>query len=223
MKIDTYFINKLMLYILGLLILAIGSNLFINASLGVAPSCTLALTLSYILPFGSYAFFNFITNGIILLIEAILVKKFGKTQVVQLLLTFVYSLFIQLLSPIVSTIMPTTLPYQIITAVIACFILAIGASLTIASKFTVLPMEGLVGVIAVKKHQEFGQVRIKVEVIMIIAVAIFSLICLHSISSIGIGTVIAAYCTGRITTWFSHNFQKRLDIFVGNLSVCIEE
>ena len=37
----------LLFYILGLLIMSVGSNLFLKATLGVAPSCTMSLTLSF--------------------------------------------------------------------------------------------------------------------------------------------------------------------------------
>ena len=42
----TFFYHRLLFYILGLLIMSVGSNLFLKATLGVAPSCTMALTLS---------------------------------------------------------------------------------------------------------------------------------------------------------------------------------
>ncbi|MGX8835025.1 YczE/YyaS/YitT family protein [Amedibacillus sp. YH-ame6] len=216
MKVNTNFSHQLILYVMGLFILAIGSNLFINANLGVSPSCTLALTLSYLFPFGSYAIFNFITNGILLILEAALIRKLSKTQAVQLALIFLYSIFIQMVSPLLEVIKPDTLFLQLLTVLLACFIMAIGSSLTIASNFTVLPMEGFVGVIAAMKRKEFGAIRIKVEVIMTLGVAIFSLLTLHNLSSIGIGTILAAYFTGRITIWFTSTFRHQLDLFIGH-------
>ena len=58
-----FFYHRLLFYILGLLIMSVGSNLFLKAALGVAPSCTMALTLSYLSPVHSYALFNFQTNS----------------------------------------------------------------------------------------------------------------------------------------------------------------
>ena len=40
--------------------------------------------------------------------------------------------------------------------------------------------------------------------------AIISILFLGNISAVGIGTVIAAVCTGNITNWFTHLFGRRL-------------
>ena len=88
----TFFYHRLLFYILGLLIMSVGSNLFLKATLGVAPSCTMALTLSYLSPVHSYALFNFLINSTFLICEAVVLREFGKIQFIQLGLTFVYSL-----------------------------------------------------------------------------------------------------------------------------------
>ena len=41
-----FFYHRMIIYIAGLLIMSTGSNLFLKAALGVAPSCTIALTLT---------------------------------------------------------------------------------------------------------------------------------------------------------------------------------
>ena len=87
-----FFYHRLLFYILGLLIMSVGSNLFLKAALGVAPSCTMALTLSYLSPVHSYALFNFLINSTFLICEALILHEFGKMQLTQLGLTFVYSL-----------------------------------------------------------------------------------------------------------------------------------
>lgn len=128
-------------YIAGLLIMSVGSNLFLKAALGVAPSCTIALALSEIFPSHSYAVFNFLVNSFLLLCEIAVVKKVEKKQAVQLALTFLYSLFIQW----------TAAPLQFISAVV-------------------------------------------------------SITCLGNFSAVGVGTVIAAVCTGAITNLLSRIF-----------------
>mgnify|MGYP003243297935 FL=1 len=80
-----FFYHRLLFYILGLLIMSVGSNLFLKAALGVAPSCTMALTLSYLSPIHSYALFNFLINSTFLVCEALILHEFGKMQLTQLL------------------------------------------------------------------------------------------------------------------------------------------
>ena len=114
-----FFYHRLLFYILGLLIMSVGSNLFLKAALGVAPSCTMALTLSYLSPIHSYALFNFLINSTFLVCEALILHEFGKMQLTQLGLTFVYSLFIEFTSYGLFFIEPHGLAAKILLSVIA--------------------------------------------------------------------------------------------------------
>lgn len=67
-------------YISGLLIMSVGSNLFLKAALGVAPSCTVALTLTYLFPFHSYASFNFLINTAFLVGKCLSCGSFEKVR-----------------------------------------------------------------------------------------------------------------------------------------------
>ena len=99
--------------------MSVGSNLFLKATLGVAPSCTMALTLSYLSPVHSYALFNFLINSTFLICEAVVLREFGKIQFIQLGLTFVYSLFIEFTSYGLFFIEPHGLAAKILLSVIA--------------------------------------------------------------------------------------------------------
>ena len=115
-----FFYHRLLFYILGLLIMSVGSNLFLKAALGVAPSCTMALTLSYLSPIHSYALFNFLINSTFLVCEALILHEFGKMQLTQLGLTFVYSLFIEFTSYGLFFIEPHGLAAKILLSVKMC-------------------------------------------------------------------------------------------------------
>lgn len=187
-------------YIIGLLIMSVGSNLFLKAALGVAPSCTIALALSEIFPSHSYAVFNFLVNSFLLLCEIAVVKKVEKKQAVQLALTFLYSLFIQWTAD--------TMIARVVLSFAACAVLATGISFTVNSGFAVLPMEGFVSSLSQKTGKPFGTIRVYTEISITIISGIVSIICLGNISVVGIGTVIATVCTGTITNLLSRFFTR---------------
>lgn len=206
-------VKKLQIYLLGLFILSIGSNLFINAALGVSPSCSLALTLTYLLP-GSYAFFNFIVNSFCLILEAILIKSFGKTQFVQLGITFIYSYLIKITSIFLTQIQPHTIIEQILVAVIACFIMALGIELTIDSNLTVMPYEGLVGALSYKLKISFGKLKVIADIVFTLSSILLSLLLLHNLNSVGLGTIIASFLTGSIVSLYAHFLAKRITLYI---------
>ncbi len=198
MKTEKQSYRRVICYICGLLVMSIGSNLFLKAALGVAPSCTIALALTELFPSMSYAVFNFIVNGCLLLCEIAVEKKVGKRQAVQLLLTFVYSLFIQWTSALFQGINADLMSTRILLSFAACAVLAAGIFLTVQSGLAVLPMEGFVSSLAKKRGLPFGTVRVQVEVMITAGSALLSVVLLHDLSVVGIGTVIAAFCTGMI-------------------------
>lgn len=153
-----YMRRKIIIYLIGIFTLANGSNLFLNAALGVAPSCSLALTLTFLLP-GSYALYNFIVNSLILILESLIVRKFGKTQIIQFIITFIYSYLIKLTSLFLTHIQPHSFLEQVLLAILACIVMALGITLTIHSNLTVMPYEGFYWCIGIPFKKGFWQIE----------------------------------------------------------------
>lgn len=209
-----YMRRKLIVYLTGIFTLAIGSNLFLNAALGVAPSCSLALTFTFLLP-GSYALFNFIVSTALLILEALIVHKFGKTQIIQLFITFIYSYLIKLTSIFLTHIQPHSFLEQVLLATLACIVLALGITLTIHSNLTVMPYEGFIGALAIRLRKDFGKLRVILDVTFTLASIVISLILLHSIKSVGLGTIIASFLTGSVVSFFDTILTTRLNHYLG--------
>lgn len=209
-----YMRRKLIVYLTGIFTLAIGSNLFLNAALGVAPSCSLALTFTFLLP-GSYALFNFIVNTALLILEALIVHKFGKTQIIQLFITFIYSYLIKLTSIFLTHIQPHSFLEQVLLATLACIVLALGITLTIHSNLTVMPYEGFIGALAIRLKKDFGKLRVILDITCTIVSIVISLILLHSIKSVGLGTIIASFLTGSVVSFFDTILTTRLNHYLG--------
>ena len=209
-----YMRRKLIVYLIGIFTLAIGSNLFLNAALGVAPSCSLALTLTFLLP-GSYALYNFIVNSLILILEALIARKFGKTQILQFIITFIYSYLIKLTSLFLTHIQPHTFLEQVLLAILACIVMALGITLTIHSNLTVMPYEGFIGALAFRLKKDFGKLRVIIDVTFTLASIVISLILLHNINSVGLGTIIASFLTGSVVSMYDVLFNKKLNTYLG--------
>lgn len=129
-------------------------------------------------------------------------RQFRKSQIIQLALTFLYSVFIECTSWGLFFIQPEGLLQKISLAFLACVILSIGVAFTINSGFAVMPMEGLVKSIADKTHHSFGVIRVLLELSLTAGSAVVAFTFLHNLSPIGIGTVLTAFLSGNITNLF---------------------
>ena len=174
--------RRMIVYLLGLAIMAAGSNLFLKADLGVAPSCTAALLLTRLFPAtaGGYALFNFIVNFCFLCAEIAVEGKMEKRYLVQFLLIFFYSLFIRWTSLLFESIVPEGVFARVVLCMAACLVLGAGISL----------------------------IRVETEVSVTVLSGVLSVLFIHNMSVIGIGTVIAALFTGTITNWFTAVFSR---------------
>lgn len=209
-----YMRRKIIIYLIGIFTLAIGSNLFLNAALGVAPSCSLALTLTFLLP-GSYALFNFIVNSLILILEALIVRNFGKNQILQFIITFIYSYLIKITSVFLTHIQPHSFLEQILLAILACIVMALGITLTIHSNLTVMPYEGFIGALSIRLRKDFGKLRVVIDVLFTLASIVISLVLLHNMNSVGLGTIIASFLTGSVVSFFDRILPTRLNHYLG--------
>lgn len=205
--------RKLVIYFTGILALAIGSNLFLNAALGVAPVCSLALTFTFLLP-GSYAFYNFIVNSFCVILECILLKRFTKAEAVQLGITFIYAYAIKFTGLFLTGIQPSSLLEQILLACFACFVMALGVNLTVQSHVTVMPYEGFMKALSEKTKMTFGTLRVIVDVVCTLTSILLSLCLLHNIQSVGLGTIIASFLTGVIVNLDAKLLNKRIERFI---------
>lgn len=133
----------------------------------------------------------------------------------QLALTVIYSVFIQFTSMPFQMIPADSMLSRVLLSAAACGVFAVGISFTLNSKFAVLPMEGFISSLAHRTHRSFGTIRICIEILMTLTSSVLSVLLLRNLSTVGIGTVIAAVCTGAITNGFSPLFRRPMTLYLG--------
>ena len=93
--------------------------------------------------------------------------------------------------------------------------MALGITLTIHSNLTVMPYEGFIGAQAFRLRKDFGKLRVIIDVTFTLASIVISLILLHNINSVGLGTIIASFLTGSVVSFYDVLFNKKLNNYLG--------
>lgn len=93
--------------------------------------------------------------------------------------------------------------------------MALGITLTIHSNLTVIPYEGFIGAQAFRLRKDFGKLKVKVDLIFTISSIVISLILLHNMNSVGLGTIIASFLTGIVVSFFDMILTTRLNVYLG--------
>ncbi|MGQ1947591.1 DUF6198 family protein [Geofilum sp. OHC36d9] len=208
-----HLVLKILIFTLGLFVMAFGVALSVKANLGVSPiSCipyVFSLKIAYTLGQLTILF-----NILLILFQiALLRKKYRLIQLVQLPVVFVFGFFIDLTLHMVSGINATNYIWQTFWCLLSCVVIALGVFLEVKANVTYLPGEGLAMAISQTFKKEFGKAKIGVDSGMVIVGIISSLLFSHKVEGIREGTIVAAILVGFIAKFFSTRL-KIIDVWL---------
>ena len=200
---------RVILYIIGLNVLALGTTLFACGKLGVSSLVSVPQTLSFIIhtTLGHATTIFFI---ILVLIQLIIVRRFELKIVLQLVLAFVFGWLVDFygLTVGLKRIPLNGYAERIPVTLLAILCTALGIFMMVKAAFVLIPADGFVNVISEKLHKPFGQMKFCFDASMIVITIILGLVFLHHITSIGIGTVLAVLFVGQLINLFNYIVDK---------------
>ena len=189
-------IKRIIVYIAGLIILAVGIDLKRKTMLGISPIISVAYNISVISGWllGAVIFSYYV---LLVILQLLIQKKdFPVYQFLQIPCAFVTSAAVQIFDNVIPV--PGHIALKIIVLILAIVVTAIGASLVVGMKIVPNPADGLANIIGTKLGHGFGFGKNIIDFISITVSIIIGLVAKGSIIGIGIGTVITMIMTGRV-------------------------
>ncbi|GGA26545.1 YczE/YyaS/YitT family protein [Psychrobacillus lasiicapitis] len=204
-------IKRLSLYVIGLFFLSLGVCFSIQADLGVSPVSSLAYAFS--LSFGlSVGMMTIVANVLFIIIQVVLSKRFDlKESIVQLIITFLFGFFMDTTLFLVQLLpTPESILMRCVFLMISLFVVSIGLLGYFNAKFPLMPYDALTYEISEKFNMKFSKAKISSDLLNVCVAGLVCIIFIHSLGSIGVGTLVAAYFIGKIVGWLMTHFQKYL-------------
>ncbi len=207
---------RLIIYLVGLVILAFGITLAVNSNLGVSPVTSLPYVVSQVLNvtlgtctiivYTCYIFLQMLLKG----------GKFQPALLLQLVFSTVFGYLVDGTKLILGNFIPTTYFGQL--AMLAASIILIGFSLVlyIDVKIAPMPPEGLVTCIADKLGKPFPKIKTLFDCASVLVGLCLCFLFLGKVVGIREGTIITALLVGKLTGFF----RKLLTPFLQR--VCFE-
>ena len=194
-------ILRIFILMIGLIIAHLGVTLFLLANLGSDPYNVLVQgiyrTLSGIIKW------SFLTHGRVhivlcfLIILALLVADRSYIKIGTVLCMIfggpIIDAYTILLKPLISD--ESALSFKLVILVLGCVILAYGMTIVIKSDAGTGPNDLVAIVISDKTGKNFGIIRIIVDLSFVLAGFLMG-------GSVGLGTVICAFCVGPVANFF---------------------
>lgn len=190
---------RLVIYCLGLLVLAFGIALSVNSNLGVSPVSSLPYVVSQILNV-SLGTCTTIVYALYVLIQMVLNgKKFQPALLLQLVFSTLFGYFVDGAKAVLGDFMLPTYFGQL--AMLAASIVLIGFSLVLYIDVQLAPMpaEGLVSCIADKLGKPFSTIKTLFDCTSVLVGTVLCFLFLGRLVGIREGTVITAMLVGKMT------------------------
>ena len=190
------------MYVVGLFIMAFGVSLSLKSNLGVSPVNSLPNEISLVA--NSFGINLSLGNAVIIIFSCyvlvqILIKRrrfplIDLTQVIFSVIFGYFTNFTGLLTNASSYL--ASLPLRLLFMAVSMVFIAFGVSIYMNAKLVNMPMEGMTLAISEQLGKPFARVKVVVDCSTVILALVLSLVFLHGIEGVGVGTVLAAVCVG---------------------------
>jgi len=197
------------LFVLSLLVMAIGVAVTKKGDMGVSPISSTANVMSMKFTALSLGNWLIIWNCVLIVGQiAVLRRKFQLIQMLQLPLSFLFGYFTDFAMWLVSPIHVEAYPLRLAMVLLGTVILGAGVTMSVIANVIMNSGEAFVKAISDTWHKEFGNVKLVFDICCVVLAVVLSLI-LFNFTIVGAreGTVIAALCTG----WVVKFFKPRMD------------
>ncbi len=187
--------KRFTVYVLGMLLLAVGIILNTKTAMGVSPLVSIAYAIAtiYGLNFANITLLMYLVHFLIQV--AIKRRRIRPFDFLQLPFCFAFTRCMSLLSAILPT--PSYMPLRLFMLVLAVLCTGFGVALTVGMHFVPNPADGMVGAISEVIHKPMGFTKNLVDAISVGLTIAVGLLSVGHIVGVGVGTVCAVLGTGR--------------------------
>lgn len=202
---------RIFLFILGTAFNAFGITLITKAYLGTSPISSLPFVLSLGTP-PSFGTLTFLFNMIFFTGQIILLKKnFAKIQILQIPVTIVFSLLIDLFMSFFVEFKPDNYLSSILLLILGCMVMAFGILLTITADLIMTPGNAFVNALSGRLHKNYGTVEIFFDTVLTVLAVIASFVLFGRFRGVREGTIISAFLIGSFINMYQKLFGNILD------------
>lgn len=205
-------IKRYLLLSLGLFVMAMGISLMVKAKLGTSPISSMPYVFSLKFTAVSLGTFTFTWNMILILGQVVILgKKFEKYQIIQVPLSIIFGIFVDMAKHMIEWINPQTYIGASFILILGCITLALGVSFTVLADVIMNSGEAFVKAVTIRNGKNFGDMKVAFDVSLVILSVLASLIFFGRIEGVREGTVIAAIISGFIIKFFNKILKPVVD------------
>lgn len=215
---------RIPMYFIGLFIMTIGIALSVKSNLGVSPVSSIPYTMTCVWGIEMGKATIIFHAALVLIQMLILRKRFRPINLLQVVVGIVFGYFTTFCNYL-ATYLPSTdnMVMRIVLMLVSTVFIAVGIFFYLPADLIPLAGEGVMQAVSDVTKIEFSKVKIGFDCSMVVISVITCLICIHSLGSVGVGTVIAAFLVGFNLGRVNKAFGAKRDKLLGKHTYTEEE
>ncbi len=206
---DKVFVRrKIVVFLISVIIMALGVVLSTVAVLGTSPISSVPWVIS--LGTGYSLGVATILFNIVLILAGVLImrRNFKVVYLGEVIILLIFSTMCDVFKEVFSFVVIDNYLWQWVMIFIAAVVLAFGVSLEVAANVTMMPGEFFISFVVFKTHWDFGKLKVAFDVSMIIIAAVLSMMFFGELRGVREGTVFAALFVGIFVRRYTAFFKK---------------
>lgn len=231
--------TRLLLYIIGLLIIALGINISKLSGLGISPVSSIPGVLNAIIPSFSLGSMVIIVYIVLIIAQIIVLRKsFKLVNILGVPVAIIFGWMVDFvgtadfkltiggidigiertftgLMKLLNVPKPESYPFKLGYLIVSIIVIGIGVYIYLKPKLVPMPAEGLAQAISQKSKMKFGNCKTIVDMSMILIAALLQIVFLGGFASfttnpvVREGTILSAFCVGQTVKLLNKIFKKK--------------
>lgn len=204
------------MYLVGLFIMTIGVAISVKSNLGVSPVSSIPYTMTCVWGIEMGKATILFHCVLVLLQIALLRGNFRPISLLQVGAGVIFGYFTTFCNYLMSLVaIPDNLVIRLLLLLVSAFLIALGIFLYLPADLIPLAGEGAMQAVSQITGIEFSRVKVGFDCTMVAVSAITCLAVLHTLGSVGIGTVVAAVLVGTLHGMITKVLGEKRDRVLG--------
>ena len=207
---------KLLCYFGGLIVMTFGVVISVKSDLGVTPISSIPYTMTVVWGMDLGIATMLFSALMVLLQIVILGKQYKMINLLQLPIGILFGAFLTACGKLMHAVpTPDSFILKFLIMLISTVFVALGVLLYVAPGFVPLAPEGFIIAVSRVTKKNFSTIKVIFDVVMVAVSMVVCLAAIHSLGSVGIGTVVAAILVGNEVKWLTKMFGAKIKCLLG--------
>lgn len=198
------------LFLSGLILLSASVAIVVRSQLGVSVLASVPYMLSLIFGFISLGTWNYIVQGLLMVLLVILLRRFRAEYVVAFGVAVVFGLTIDLFARLFANLPQDSVFLRIGYFAVGLLFLSSGVAMFIRSGFPVLPFDLFVKEIAESRGMTFRKVKTFFDLTFLAISIVLMVLVVREFKGVGIGTIVSAAINGSLMQFWMHAIDRAM-------------